>query len=44
MPEMHPWRYSLRLKAIELPRDKEEASKMSLIDVRDAQFSAGSLI
>ena len=41
---MHPWCNSLTPKAIELPRDREGASKMSLIDARYAQLSIGSLI
>jgi hypothetical protein len=34
----------IRLEAIELPRDREEATKTSLIEARYAHFSTGSLI
>ncbi len=37
-------RYLLGPEAIELPRDREEASKTSLIEAPYAQFSTGSLI
>ena len=41
---MHLGRYLLGPEAIELPRDREEASKTSLIEAPYAQFSTGSLI
>ena len=37
-------RYLLGPEVIELPRDREEASKTSLIEAPYAQFATGSLI
>ena len=41
---MHLGRYLLEPKAIELPRDREKASKTSPIEAPYAPFSTGSLI